>query len=651
MLAPWQWAILVAVPPAILALYFLRLKRQPLEVPSTYLWLKSIEDLHVNSLWQRLRQSLLLLLQLLLIALVMFALLRPTWRSTALTGGRYIFLVDASASMAARDSQPTRLDEAKRRVEGMIERMQPGDKAMLISFSDRARVEQPYTDNRKELRRRLYEIKQTDRPTSIVEAVKIASGLANPGRSADPGNVSDELVAEALPAKLFIVSDGKFADVQNFQLGNLDPTFIPIGDPGAKNLAIAAFTTRGDDDDPTNQQAFARIENFSDEPRAVSLELLYNGELIDAADVQVPAKESAGAAFDLQNVETGILEVRAATDDALPLDDRAWTVISAPRLAQVLLVAKTPNEPLAYALTTESAKRLANVTIETADYLTTDAYQKSAADGAYDLIVYDRCSPPKIPQANTFFIGAMPPAPAEWKADPAQDVPQIVDTDRAHPLMQFVEMGDVIVSRGAPLKPPPGSAVLIHSGAGPLFAIAPRGPFEDAVLGFELYSQDHIETNWPVRTSFPVFVLNVLDYLGGQAQGRLDQANVPPGQPANIRVDSRSEFLTILGPAGSKSRVPRNAAGTFSYAGTEQLGVYDVQDAGKTVDRFAVNMFNPAESDIRPRPQNAIKLGHVEVVGKPETEPARREAWKWIVVVALGVLLAEWYIYNRRVYL
>ena len=60
--------LLAAVPPAIVLLYFLKLKRQPLEVPSTYLWHKSIEDLHVNSIWQRLRQSLLLLLQLLLIA-------------------------------------------------------------------------------------------------------------------------------------------------------------------------------------------------------------------------------------------------------------------------------------------------------------------------------------------------------------------------------------------------------------------------------------------------------------------------------------------------------------------------------------------------------------------------------------------------------
>ena len=45
MLSWWQWALLGAVPPALIALYFLKLRRQPLEVPSTFLWKRSIEDL------------------------------------------------------------------------------------------------------------------------------------------------------------------------------------------------------------------------------------------------------------------------------------------------------------------------------------------------------------------------------------------------------------------------------------------------------------------------------------------------------------------------------------------------------------------------------------------------------------------------------
>src|SRR4029077_15354427 len=132
-------------PAAIVALYFLKLKRQPLEVPSTFLWTRSIEDLRVNSLWRRRRQSLLLFLQLLLIALVAIALLRPSWEGERLEKDRYIFLVDNSASMNATDVAPSRLAEAKRRVEQMLDEMDSGSEVMIISFSDTARVEQRFT--------------------------------------------------------------------------------------------------------------------------------------------------------------------------------------------------------------------------------------------------------------------------------------------------------------------------------------------------------------------------------------------------------------------------------------------------------------------------------------------------------------------------
>src|SRR5262249_34612713 len=48
----WGALALLLIPIAILILYFLKLKRKPLSVPSTFLWKKSIEDLHVNSLLQ-----------------------------------------------------------------------------------------------------------------------------------------------------------------------------------------------------------------------------------------------------------------------------------------------------------------------------------------------------------------------------------------------------------------------------------------------------------------------------------------------------------------------------------------------------------------------------------------------------------------------
>ena len=138
-LSPWQWGLLATVPLGIILLYFLKLRREPVEVPSTYLWSRTIEDLHVNSLLQRLRRSLLLLLQLLAVAVAAIALMRPGIRGETTGEGRMVFLLDNSASMQATDVDgKSRFEKAKQLIGQRIESMSDSDTAMLITFSDRA---------------------------------------------------------------------------------------------------------------------------------------------------------------------------------------------------------------------------------------------------------------------------------------------------------------------------------------------------------------------------------------------------------------------------------------------------------------------------------------------------------------------------------
>jgi hypothetical protein len=660
MLSWWQWLILAAVPPAIVALYFLKLKRHPLIVPSTYLWHKSIEDLHVNTIWQRLRRNILLLLQLIIIFLVMGALLRPSWQGTKLIGNRFIFLVDNSASMSATDIKPTRLDEAKRQVGDLIDQMKSGDVAMIISFADTARVEQGYTDNRGLLHRRLDAIEPTNRSTSLLEALKLASGLANPGRSGE--DISDVRVAEAMPATLYILSDGKFAPVTGFALGHLDPKFIPIGSPDAVNLAITAFNAQPNESRPDRLQAFARIENFGPAAK-VAAELFLDGRLVDADQLDIAPGEPQGIAFDITSVDSGILKLKISAKDQLSLDNEAWLVLSTPRRTKVLLV--TPgNEPLKMAMQTKSIREIADVQVESPGFLNNKTYQSQAAAGAYDLVVFDRCRPEpnaqgksQMPQAYTLFIGILPPGDG-WTAAQKSDVPQIIDTNSAHPLMQWMDLGDVLLAAGTPLKPPSGATVLIDSDVGPMAAIAPRDSFEDIVLGFNILEEQtapdgktkkYYGTNWPTRQSFPVFIRNLFEYSKAGQAGAGGE-NVRPGMPVALESPGPDTALRIVSPSGGKTDLKSGRLGKLTFTETQGLGIYYVQSGGKTIDRFAVNLFDTGESDFRPNPSPTIKVGDVEVKGETAWKPARKEIWKYVVFLGLAVLLVEWYIYNRRIY-
>src|SRR5690606_22311173 len=97
--SPFLWIPFFALLPLVVMLYLLKLKRRRVIMPSTLLWRRSVQDLIANSPFQKLRNNLLLWLQLLLLALLILAFGRPVMKLQDLGGMTVIFLIDHSASM------------------------------------------------------------------------------------------------------------------------------------------------------------------------------------------------------------------------------------------------------------------------------------------------------------------------------------------------------------------------------------------------------------------------------------------------------------------------------------------------------------------------------------------------------------------------
>ena len=271
-------------------------------------------------------------------------------------------------------------------------------------------------------------------------------------------------------------------------------------------------------------------------------------------------------------------------------------------------------------------------------------------------MIYDRCRPETMPQANTLFIGRAAGAGLVGQGR-RTSVPQIIDSDPSHPLMQWIDLGNVVLAEGDAAGGAAGRQRADRRRCRPAAGNSParglRG-FSDGVRsvgaarrgGRGLFGQ--FTTDWPFRASFPVFVLNAIRYFGRGVYG-LSEGSVRPGEPVALRAAASEQEMQVRTPDGRRVDLKPVRPGEFSFTGTELLGPYQVEANGQIVQRFVVNLFDPRESDIRPSEHPTLKIGFVEVSAERGWKNARREIWKMLLLAGLVVLLGEWYIYNHRV--
>jgi hypothetical protein len=151
--------------------------------------------------------------------------------------------------------------------------------------------------------------------------------------------------------------------------------------------------------------------------------------------------------------------------------------------------------------------------------------------------------------------------------------------------------------------------------------------------------------------------------LGG-ARSDTDDTPHSPGVPVVLRPDTPAERVDVLDPENRPvGEIDRNAQGTFVVTQAEGTGVYRAKWGDEDNDRlpFAVNLFDPRESDLSTRGQvpagvsdaeaesYKIKIGHTPVDASRDT-PAEHEWWWPLTLLALGVLIVEWVVYNKRVF-
>lgn len=609
---------LLAAP--IVLLYMLRLRRTELLVSSTFLWEQVLQDNEANTPWQRLRRNLLLLLQLLILALLVFALARPFVVVPSVSQGQIVLLLDASASMSATDTPDgTRFARAQAQTLEIINTLSDTDAMTLIRVAEVPEVLVPQTNNRALLRDALNAAQPSNAPADWGAALTLAAGTAG---------------AQAFT--LVIVSDGGLGDISVLPIVDAELRYVPVGEHGG-NVAISALATLAQAGQPP--QLFAQLNNYGDTPAEIIFSLSVDGELFSAERYTLEPQARLPITSDALPAGFGVLEASitaaagSATQDALSLDNQAWAVAESGAALEALLVS-------------DGNRFLDRVlgSLPTVSHLNASPAQALPVR-PFDLYIFDGTLPDVLPPSGDLLLIAPPRsvdglfsvlAPTEETANPRV----LVNDSRT----RFLDFSTVNVRSFTPLTDIAWADALIGAEGGTLLYSGEIDGRQVTILPFALGDSD-----LPLQIAFPILMSNLMDWYRPQSAVLATNA-LRVGESLRVRPPLSATRIRVTQPDGTRRDFALSTSDLFIYADTAQQGVYTLQVFEDTQElqsaQFAVNLFERSESDITPRA--TIRLGSVEVDEAVREEVGQREFWKGLALAALLVLLLEWLLYHRR---
>jgi hypothetical protein len=190
------------------------------------------------------------------------------------------------------------------------------------------------------------------------------------------------------------------------------------------------------------------------------------------------------------------------------------------------------------------------------------------------------------------------------------------------------------------VQSPGWGASLLECPQGAIMVAGDLGRQRIAWVGF-----DSLESNWPLRVSFPIFIANAVEWLN-PASARNSQLLVRAGDPFQLALLSPVNTATIRLPGGQTRDIDVDPANPeIVFGDTARRGTYRVT-AGTNEVAFCVNLLDARESNIQP--QSELNLGKYDKVVADTERQANTELWRTLALLGLAVLMFEWWWYHRR---
>lgn len=547
----WLWTV-----PALVLLYFMKLRRKEVKVSASFLWEAAARQARVDSFFQRLRVNLLLLLQILALLALIMALSRPYREVTGRAAASSIIAFDLSASMAAEG----RFEKARREALRLVDRAPKGAEFMLVGAEKKPRVLVPFTRDRSEVRRHIEKL-QPKAVEGDPEALRaLAMALLNNHPQSRFFLLGDQLPPLPLP--------------ENF-------IFVNLGEK-QENAAISAFSVETQED---KLVAFATITNHSEQVVEREVVLRRGLQTIHTERLLIPGGDHRSLLLHLNEARPGDFQLRIKPADALTLDDQAFFVVEPPSELRVRV--HGDNRFLERALVALPEARVF----------------RAGSPGEFQLEAYAK-PPEGLPETSAVMLGV----PPDWlHGAPAEENFARLAAS-GHPLVDGIPLTDIACMIPPEIKLPQEAEVLATVSGRPAIILLSGKRGFSLLFNFELY-----RSQLPLTPAFPILLRRFVDEKVRPTGFRFP-ANVETGRALELKLDGP---LEVRGPEGRRQRF-EGGAQRF-VAPFPRPGVYHLHH-GTEQRQVAANFFSNTESDLTPsadhdtsqEPQAAVKQRSVK---------------------------------------
>ncbi|MGV6813420.1 MAG: hypothetical protein ACWA5W_00260, partial [Phycisphaerales bacterium] len=476
------------------------------------------------------------------------------------------------------------------------------------------------------------------------------------------------------------------ADIDSVRADEIDSQttfeYHAIGSQTSNNIGLVALRAERDYDTPSKLSVFVGVQSTDSIARTVDAELLIDGSIRSVREINLPPAtidqttaqkmpSSGGVVFELNEPNGIVARVRLKASgsdnpqaDVLHNDNQGILVVPPAKQAAVALVS-TGNLFVGSALKGLPLSRL--------DTLTPSQYEANRQTGAndvYDLVIFDGYLPkPLDPEdPNTILdpgryliIGQTLPGDLGVIDHGTGPGGPIIDWRRTHPILRDLTLDALLMGETPKIEIPKGSGIvsLAETALGPAILETSNADVRAILVPFSI-----TKTNWPFDVSFVVFLASTVDYLGTDSIVAIDedQRQITPGAVLADRIPPDASNIRVLLPDGSKSEtiIPSND-GRVVFGPIQHAGIYrltwrgtaaptDLVDDGTATRIFAANLLDPAESNVSTK--TTIALANSIVTADTNTERIRiKDWWPYLLMGALLIMIFEWYIYNKKMFL